>query len=455
MDILTNMSLIVDKKDLTDGQIAYLYKQAKVSKVKTAFMQFPKPIRLWGFDGKRFWFPMGLNLPGKSYHEYHNIPDTKVKFDVKLDLYDEYSDPSGLKRDQTRIYADALENLAHHGSAFLYLSTGFGKSIILTKIIQALRAKAAIFVFSSQLQKDIVKMLKANTNAKVFHYIGKKEPPMDTDIDVIGLKKGSALSPDFLSRYQTMVIDEVDQMPAEGSLPLMRRIAPKYLVGLTATLERSDGLHTALFKYWGDKKYYITRFVEKPDATLIKYQTNFMPVIEHDSEGKVKNDILANSIASNEDRHACIERLVRSLKGKKILILSDRTEEILALYERLKGESCDYKTGKKTNMDKNKRILIGGYKSCGRGYDVPGLDVVILLTSFRNVKQYEGRLRSECGYIYDFVDNAYIFESRWKTRLAWYRKRKMNIKFQIDGIDEIRDYKPKTQRAQYEEVDLI
>lgn len=449
------MSRIVNKEDLTDAQIAYLYKTAKVSERKTAHNPFPKPKKLWGFDGKSFWFPTALPLPGKTFREYHNLKKYKAKFETSIELFENISTITGLECDQTTIFSEALDSLANHGTAFLHVSTGFGKSLIMTRLIQALGRKACIIVKSTGLQKDVVKMLKAKTTAKVYHFTGTKDPPPDTHIDVIGLMKASKLAPKFLSRYQTVVFDEVDEMPAKGSLPIMKKMAPDFLIGLTATLERSDGLHTAIFKYWGDKEYYIKRFVVKPDATVIKYQTNFVPEIEYDADGNVRNDILNNSIGSNPQRHRSIERLIRSLGKKKILILSDRTEEILSIYELIKDLDCDYKTGKKKDMEKSRRILIGGYKSCGRGYDVPGLEVVILLTSFRNVKQYEGRLRSECGVIYDFVDCAPIFEGRWKTRLTWYKKRNMIIKFQIDGMDEVRDYKPVRSRSRYEEVDII
>lgn len=449
------MSRIVDKSDLTDAQIAYLYKTAKITELKTPFKPFPKPIKLWGFDNKSFWFPASLPLPGKTFREYHNLKKYRAKFNVSAELYSGPEDPSGLNRDQTTIYSHALDNLANHGSAFLHLSTGFGKSVVMTKLAQALERKTVIFVFSTTLQKEVFNMLKTKTDAVVFHYNGSKLPPPNSQIDIIGLKKASKLSIKFLSRYQTVFIDEVDQLPAKGTLPLMKKIAPDYLIGLTATIERSDGLHTALYKYWGEKKYFISRFIVKPDATIIKYQTNFIPEIEYDAEGNIRNDILNNSIGNNKDRHRCIEKLVRSLYPQKMLILSDRTEEIVSLYEKLKDLDCDYKTGKKKDMDKKHKILIGGYKSCGRGYDVPGLEVVILLTSFRNVKQYEGRLRSECGVVYDFVDCAPILEARWKTRLTWYKKRNMKIKYQIDGMDEVRDYQPTKSKKTWEEVDIL
>jgi len=456
------MSKIVNKDDLTDGEIAKIYKYCKASKTKTPFLQFPKPIKLFGYDGKRFWVPMAMDLHGMTYNDYYGIPDKKAKYEFSGKLYEGYDDPKGENRNQVKVLTEALEDLASQGTAFLHVSTGYGKSVILTALLHSLGLKAAVIVFSQQLQTDILKTMKTLTTAKICHFKSTKEPPLDTDIDVMGLKKASSpkLTSKFFSRYSVIIFDEVDQLPSEKSIPLLQKIAPRYLIGLTATVERSDGLHSVLYKYWGNKKYFITRFVKKSNATIIKYQTNFVPEIEYESDGTVNNVTLTNSLAYNEKRHASIEKLIRSLYPQKQLWLSDREDEIVAIYNRIKDLDADYKTGVKKDMDKNKKILIGGHKSCGRGYDVPGLEVVGMLTSFRNVKQYEGRLRSESGTIYDFVDCAPILEARWKTRLTWYRKRDFNIKFQIDGMDDVRDYNPPRgsrppKNTKYKEISIL
>jgi hypothetical protein len=448
------MSKIVNRKDLDDSQIALLFKEAKVTELRTTHNPFPKPKRLFGVDGEKFWIPIHLPISGQSYREYNNGNKLYSDFDVHIPLLTSETDNSGLDRDQNFVFSEALWELGAYRTCFLHVSTGFGKSMLGTHLIHALGRKAAIFVYSSQLQSDWLINLRKGTNANVYLY-KTKEPPMDSHIDIIGLRKGSALSVEFLSRYQTVVIDEVDQIMSDESMKLLLKIAPEYLIGMTATLERTDGLHVAFNKYFGDKSTYITRFIEKPDAVVIKYQTDFVGTEEYDGQGNLIDTVLSDSIACNAERHKCIERLVRNLHDKSILILSNRIHEIQSLYELLKDLDVDYKTDKKKSIDKTRRILIGGYKSFGRGFDRPGLQVVIMLSSFRNVKQYEGRLRSDCGYIYDFVDKNSIFENRWKTRLTWYNKRKMNIKYQVDGTNEVYELPQRVSRKQFTYIDPL
>jgi len=444
----------VNREDLDDSQIALLFREAKVSTLRTPHNPFPKPIKLFGVDDKRFWVPMHLDIPGKCYREFYNCPENTSNYNVHIPLLTSETDKSGLGRDQNFVYSEALWELGAYRTCFLHVSTGFGKSMLGTHLIHALGKKSAIFVYSTQLQTDWLINLQKSTDAKVLIY-KNKEPPMNSDIDIIGLRKGSALSVEFLSRYQTILIDEVDQVMSPESMKLLLKIAPDYLIGMTATLERSDGLHVAFNKYFGEKSTYITRFIEKPNAIVIKYQTSFVGTEEYDGQGNLIDPVLCDSIACNRERHKCIERLVRSLNDKSILILSNRITEIQSLYELLKDLDVDYKTDKKTTIDKNRRILIGGYKSFGRGFDRPGLEVVIMLSSFRNVKQYEGRLRSDCGYIYDFVDNNTIFENRWKTRLTWYNKRKMIIKYQVDGTPDVYDLPRRVNIREYTYVDPL
>lgn len=437
------MSKLVKKTCLNETDLADLYKECKVSTLKSTFNPFPRPVKLYGFDGQNFWIPKNVWLEGKSYREHHGLKEYSAKFRVHRPLLHGPDDPLGLNRDQSTVYAHALSELGDNGSCFLHVSTGFGKTSLGTHLIHALERKACIIVYSSGLQRDWVTDLKKHTDARVHLYTGNKVPPNDSQIDVIGMVKATKLTPEFLSRYQTVVIDEVDQVMGKEYMKLLLKIAPDYLIGMTATVERSDGLHSAFYKYFGDN--FITRFIEKPDATVIKYQTDFEGLEEYDGSGTLIDSVLTNSIAENPKRHLAVEKLVRSLGKKSMLILSGRTSEILALYELLKDLDTDYKTDKKKTIDKTKQILIGGFKSFGRGFDRPGLEIVIMLTSYRNVKQYEGRLRSDCGYIYDFVDKNFIFENRWKTRLTWYNKRKMNVKYQIDGSSDVFEM-PKTRR---------
>lgn len=438
------MSKIVRKKDLTSDDLIHLYKECKVSTIKNAFNMYPKPIKLFGDDGENFWIPRGIAISGFSYKDFYSLKEYSAKFNVHRSLLTEATDPLDLGRDQHMVFASALSELGDNGTCFLELSTGFGKTTMGTHIIHALERKACIIVFSQTLQSDWVKDLKNHTDARVHLYTGNKIPPNNSQIDIIGLKKASSLSVEFLSRYQTVVIDEIDQVLGKQYMKLLLKIAPDYFIGMTATVERSDGLHKAFYKYF-DK--FITRFIEKPDATVIKFQTEFVAEEEYDNEGTLIDSVLMNSIAENKQRHLSVERLVRSLGKKPMLILSGRISEILAIYELIKDLDVDYKTDKKKHFDKSKQILIGGFKSFGRGFDRPGLEVVIMLSSYRNVKQYEGRLRSDCGFIYDFVDKNFIFESRWKTRVSWYNKRKMIIKYQIDGTSEVLDMPKRTRLA--------
>ncbi len=100
----------------------------------------------------------------------------------------------------------------------------------------------------------------------------------------------------------------------------------------------------------------------------------------------------------------------------------------------------DYKTVGKKDMDKTKRILIGGLQSCGRGFDCRAKYLFILGIP-PNLIQFVGRMRDPFGTVYIFVDKWAKFEDDWKKKaLPYLKKLGCKLFFQIPGNEEIQPY---------------
>lgn len=82
-------------------------------------------------------------------------------------------------------------------------------------------------------------------------------------------------------------------------------------------------------------------------------------------------------------------------------------------------KKIDYKTVGKKDMDKSKRILIGGLQSCGRGFDCRAKYLFILGIP-PNLTQFVGRMRDPLGTVYIFVDKWTKFEDDWKKKAMPY-----------------------------------
>lgn len=471
------MSVLIHKSKLKPQEIAQIYKESKVKKIpkqNSSRRQYPEIYKLYEFHGGVLWLPktIGVKYGGVPFYRYIGRHLHKRYWTSQVKLFTKETDTREFeKRDQNIVLQNTLNILKTKNRALIDVSCGYGKSKIIIRLAEELCLKTLVTVVQTDLQKDLYQDFKKLTDANVVWFRGSKEPNVETDVDIIGTGKASNLSREFLSRYDCIIIDEVEQTFSKQRLNLLKRSAPKYMIGLSGSMFRQDGLDKCFHKYWDEDLPKIKRFETKQHVQVIKYQTNYKPILEFRENGTMKNEVFDLSLAKNKDRQKSIERLVRKLydDGHHILILCKRIVSILSLYNLLKDLSTDYRCGKPSNkdydyengarpkkdIDTNKRILIQNFASSGRGFDRPGLTCVIFVNSYSNVIQYEGRLRAEKGLIYDIVDNHPILENRFRSRVTWYNKRKIQIKFQIDGQDEIKEIPKRVSKKQTKKTNML
>jgi len=445
------MSLIVKKEDLDKKEEAKLLKESKVRELRTQYKPYPKTHKLYVETAREYIFPRTIGIEGKSWRKMYGSPKYKISFTYKKKPFTgnggDHPDFRGEDRNQEEIVQEGVRRLKEEGHAFYNLSPGYGKTACGIETIRRLGRVALWVVFNVSVQEQTYKELKEETDVRVHFWKGKKEPSDDAQIVIIGLVKASKLTPKQLSRYQMVVLDEVDQTTAKSFFPLYPKIAPDYLLGLSATIKKSNGLDKALFKYFGPQKEFIYRFIEKPHATVIKLQTDFTPNIEMvDNKAlgtvQVNNHEVNRSLAENEDRNKMILKLVKekSLEGQ-CFILSPRKENIKWFYEKLekKGYDVDYKTVGKKDLDVTKRIIIGGLQGVGRGTDTNAKFLFILGIPPR-LAQFAGRLRDPEGSIYILVDNYAKFETDWKRKCLPYLKKLGCVLMFQNGLGEPQPY---------------
>jgi len=445
------MSFIVDKKDLDKKQEAFLLKESKIRELKTQYKPYPKTHKLYIETETQYIFPRAIGISGKSWRSAYNTPKYKISFVYQKKPYTgnegEVPDNKGEDRNQEEAICEGINRLKKDGHCFYNFSTGYGKTLCGIETIRRLGRTTLWIVFNDLVQQQTRDEFKEFTNARIYWYKTTKEPPEDAQIVIVGLKKAATLPLKFLSRFQTVVLDEVDQTTAKSFFPLFPKICPDYLLGLSATIKKSDGLHRALFKYFGPEKEFIKRFIQKENATVIKIQTPFIPnieMVENPRTGNTQINIheVNKSLAENNKRNKMILKLVaeKSIVGQ-CLVLSPRKENIITLWEKLneKGYDVDYKTVGKKDLDKSKSIIIAGLQGTGRGFDCNAKFLFILGVPSK-LEQFAGRLRDPNGTIYIFVDNFEKFENDWtKKCLPYLKKLGPKIMFQ-NGLESPKEY---------------
>lgn len=245
---------------------------------------------------------------------------------------------------------------------------------------------------------------------------------------------------DFYRSFGTILVDEVHHIAAETWFDAISRFYAKYIIGVTATLRRKDGLE-AVFDYTvgpvlyemerepidADVYYVPVRWLGDRDSVMTAKKLD-----KNKLSKKLMNDAPRNKILVKYMVDACNEK-------RKILLLSARRDHLTALYQLLpssvRSHAGFYVGGKSQDelddVAANKRIMLGTYAMAQEGLDVKEIDVLLLATPVSDVEQPVGRalrVGSAKPIILDLVDDHPALKRQAYDRLRIYQKEGLTIK---------------------------
>ena len=432
------MSFCVSINDLSKKDIINITSQLKFKSKKDEYKE-QEIYKVYSIDkiNKTIQIPIGLwkdiytSFPNDIECEYKEISS----FSHPVKPLTISTDPSKRNRDQDNVISQSLSILKKDNSILMNMYCGFGKTFTSIYLAIELKLKVLVLCHSDTLKRQWVEAFKQFSNLKVCIITGdisiKKLEKYDAYI--IGVQKCSTTDESIFKELQigTIIIDECHLITINAFTKGLLKLTPRYLIGLSATPDRKDGLHS-LFKPYFNKNI-ITRF-EKKKFEVIKYTTPYKPIIEYKMLfGRLRVDahMKRNSIESNENRWNFIKEIVLSnIKNNNIIILCERVIQIEGLYNILykeSGDNVDTFYGTKKNYNKDAKVLIAGIKKAGVGFDNPKLTMMILASYTDDVRQLEGRIRTTDNTIYHLVDNHPSFEGKWNKCEKWYKKRGATI----------------------------
>lgn len=341
------------------------------------------------------------------------------------------SDPKKY-RDQNVVISQALEILKTKRTVFLDLPTGFGKTSVGGILTAALGYKTLVLTQFEIVNEQWKSEFETFTTAKVQYIKGNAAFDKEADVYVCGIQKAANIPEECFYDIGTVIVDEAHVSTLTAFTKVLLRIKPQYLIGLSATPRRKDGLHT-LFEMFFDNNV-ISRF-EKKEFVVYKVTTHYKPEIKYINifgQQRIDWTTVISSIASNTERQARIVDLVINTLSDtdRTMILSDRVEQSENVYNLLleKGIKAALLTGKVKKWDKECQVLVASTKKAGVGFDDPKLKKIFIISDTTTVEQYEGRARCENSEIYDIVDDYSTLEKHWLLREKWYTKKGATIK---------------------------
>ncbi len=330
-----------------------------------------------------------------------------------------------LKPEQEEIAQEALARLSTHPTCFLELPTNTGKTCLAVWLSCRLGLKT---LFLCHL--DLVNRQTVNE----FHKFSTQTPHLVTtispraDVFIVGLRKAHNLikqNPNIFQDVGTVFLDEAHLCPQFTYTKLLFGLCPKYLIGLSAT------------PLWSNltRPYFtnpITRFKTKK-FVVVKCKTNFVPdtdkKVYFDGRWRVDWTTAMSSLADNQERNDFILGLIREHLEHKLLVLCDRVAQCEYIHSCLssQGVTTDILVGRKKQHDDSVNVLVAGAKKAGIGFNDPTRTALILCFDRMDIRQNEGRIRTDDNLILDIVDDNPTLEKHWLERRKWYESRGATI----------------------------
>jgi len=342
----------------------------------------------------------------------------------------------GTLRDiQEQTIKETINNYNLHGGGLVSLDTGLGKTVVALKLISLMKVKTLIIVHAEFLLEQWIERIKQFLpDARVGVIRQDRCEYQDTDI-IVGMIQSITKREDYpketFDGLGQLIVDECHHLGSKTFSSIFFKIQTKYMLGLSATPERKDGLSKVIYWFLGPQIVYIKRESDKPSIRFIFNDTeNYIE--QFNRLGKINNPTMITDLTIKKERNQLIIDTIKNYSpGRKILILSDRREhcEFINAQLKLLGISSGlYLGGMKTEqraLSVNCDVIIGTYQASGEGFDVPELDTLILSTPKSDVQQAVGRILRQKNknepIVIDIVDSFSIFKAQYYKRRKFYK----------------------------------
>ena len=260
------------------------------------------------------------------------------------------------------------------------------------------------------------------------------------------IKRGEVA--DLVAGYGQIIIDECHHLPAVTFEQVLRQVKARYILGLTATPYRRDGLQSIIHMQCGPIRHSVNQKDQRTQGTLrhrlICRDTNFTGPAQ---ELKPSIHNICSTLIEDESRNQMIiNDLLQALaEGRSPILLTERREHLGFFAGMLTGlvpNVVVLSGGMGTKQRRvvveqlasipsdEKRVILATGRYIGEGFDDAQLDTLFLAmpVSWKGtLVQYAGRLhRFYAGKtetrIYDYVDrNNPMLMRMFQKRLRGYR----------------------------------
>jgi superfamily II DNA or RNA helicase len=334
------------------------------------------------------------------------------------------------------------------GGGLLELPCGFGKTSIGLNLVSQLKKKTLVIVHKEFLMNQWIERIQQFLpTAKIGKIQGQV---IDIDGKDIVLAMLQSLSmKDYPSTlfdsFGFTIIDEVHHISSEVFSCALFKLVTKYMLGLSATMNRKDGTTKVFKMFLGEVVYKQER--SKDENVIVRgitYQINDDEYneLELDFRGQTAASKMLSKICNYNRRSEFIIKVLKDMIAEnpkqQIMLIASYKNILKYMYDSINHHqicSVGYYVGgmKETALkeSESKQVVLATYSMAAEGLDIKSLTTLFMITPMTNIEQSVGRILRQkhefAPIVVDIIDTHDNFQRQWTKRKAFYKKQNYKI----------------------------
>jgi superfamily II DNA or RNA helicase len=373
-------------------------------------------------------------------------PAKEVKISEGIDLDISFN---GTLRDYQMEVVNSYVNKVNAigGGGLIEIGCGKGKTVCALNIISVLKKKTLVIVHKEFLMNQWIERIQQYLpNAKIGKIQGQIIDIEGKDIVLAMLQSLSMKDypSSLFDSFGLTIIDEVHHISSEVFSCALFKLVTKYMLGLSATMNRKDGTTKVFKMFLGEVVYKDLDKGEHPVIVRgITYETNDEEFNEMvmDFRGNPAFSTMIGKLCTFSHRSEFILKLIKDMleenPKQQIMILGHNKNLLKYLHDAVKHRDIapvGYYIGgmKETALKESekKTIIIATYSMAAEALDIKTLTTLIMATPKTDIEQAVGRIlrdKHAQPIVVDIIDKHDIFQKQWMKRKRFYKAQNYKI----------------------------
>ena len=428
----------IKKGNLDVDEIILIKKELMVEAfVPKTSLAKPTPFPIYRESTSKLYLPRFYGL------EHYGEPD-KITLNPGKDINLTFK--GSLRDYQKKIIETWFYKTRNTGCGLIEADCGAGKTVIATDIISKINKKTLIIVHKEFLLRQWKERIEQFLpDAKIGLIQGPTIDIEDKDI-VIGMLQSLSMKDyddSIFKEFGLTVVDEVHHISAEVFSRVLFKAVTKHMLGLSATMDRTDGLTRVFKMFMGD----IVASWKREAQTNVKVKA-----IEYISEDENHNTVEKNyrgqtdyvkmitKITQFSFRTEFILKVIedcwKESQNQQIMVIGHRKDQLAYIHDAIKHRgfaTVGYYIGgmkeKDLKITEGKNIVVATYKMAEEALDIKTLSTIVMATPKKDVRQAVGRILRSKGekLVFDIIDRHTNFKKHWVERRKWYNRQQFKI----------------------------